>query len=296
MTLIEMGKRARQASTSLATASSDTKNRALHLIADALTEHAQELIAANKIDLVNGKQNGLSDALIDRLTLNNERIQDISDSVRKITELADPIGTVLDDFTPPNGLHIQKIRVPLGVIGIIYESRPNVTADAAALCLKSGNATILRGGKEAIHSNTAIAHVMRDAIVNAGLPADCVQLIEDTSRESANELMKLNGYIDVLIPRGGAGLIQAVVKNSSVPVIETGAGNCHTYIDRTANFHMGVSIIFNAKTSRPSVCNACETLLVDEDIAGDILPVIQTKLNEKQVELRGCEKTIAILG
>lgn len=208
----------------------------------------------------------------------------------------DPIGQVVSGFVRPNGLQIQRVRVPLGVIGIIYEARPNVTADAAALCLKAGNAVILRGGKEAIHSNTAVAEAMRQAVEEAGLPADCIQLVQDTTRASSIEMMGLTDYLDVLIPRGGAGLIRSVVENSHVPVIQTGVGNCHVYVDASADIDMAANIVFNAKTSRPSVCNAMETLLVHQDIAEQALLAIKARLDEKQVELRGCERTRAILG
>ena len=291
----EMGLRAKKASRVLANAG-ELKNNALKAIADALVSHSAEIIAANKTDLENGKANGLSVSLLDRLMLNESRIEGIAQGVLEVAALQDPVGTVISGSTRPNGLNITKVRVPLGVIGIIYESRPNVTADAAVLCLKSGNAVILRGGKEAINSNMCITAIMRNAIETAGLPADCVQLIEDTSRQSSVELMELTEYLDVLIPRGGKGLIRAVVENAKVPVIETGAGNCHLYVDSSADIGMAAEVVFNAKTSRPSVCNAIETLLVHEAAAKDALPVIKKKLDEKNVELRGCEKTRAILG
>ena len=224
------------------------------------------------------------------------RIKGVADGVLEVAALPDPIGTVISGSTRPNGMEITKVRVPLGVIGIIFEARPNVTADAAVLCLKSGNAVILRGGKEAINSNKCITYIMQDAIESVGLDRNSVQLIEDTSRQSSIELMELTDYLDVLIPRGGKGLIQAVVKNAKVPVIETGAGNCHVYVDESADINMAADIIYNAKTSRPSVCNAIETILVHENIAEKALPVIKARLDEKNVELRGCEKTRAILG
>ncbi len=296
MTVIEqMGAKAKAASQSLAIAG-EKKNAALAAIAQALIDNTDNIIAANRIDLDNGEKNGLSAALIDRLTLTEARIKGIADGVLEVMALPDPIGTVISGGTRPNGLRITKVRVPLGVIGIIFESRPNVTADAAVLCLKSGNAVILRGGKEAINSNKCITAVMQDAIESAGLDRNSVQLIEDTSRQSSIELMELTEYLDVLIPRGGKGLIRAVVENAKVPVIETGAGNCHTYVDASADINMAAEIIYNAKTSRPSVCNAIETILVHEDIADKALPVIKARLDEKNVELRGCEKTIAILG
>ena len=296
MTVIEnMGARAKQASRFLATAGK-IKNDALLAICNALKENCDDIIKANEIDIENGKKAGLTASLLDRLSLNEQRIFSMADGVAQVASLADPVGTVLSGNRLENGLKIQRVRVPLGVIGIIFEARPNVTADAAALCLKAGNAVILRGGKEAINSNKSIADIMRNAIESVGLPIDCIQLIEDTSRESATELMGLSQYLDVLIPRGGAGLINAVVQNAKVPVIETGVGNCHVYVDKTADIDMAASIIFNAKTSRPSVCNAIETILVHRDIAEKALPVIKERLDIKSVELRGCEETVRILG
>lgn len=294
--MIEIGQRAKKASQVLMCAGTMEKNRALLSIAAALRKSKDRIMEENALDIQAAKENGTSAAMIDRLTLSDARIEDIAAAVEKIVDLEDPVGTIDTGFVRPNGLSIRKTRVPMGVVGIIFEARPNVTVDAAALCLKSGNAAILRGGKEAIHSNQALAEVMRDAIENTSLPADSVILIEDTSRESATEMMKLNGYIDVLIPRGGAGLIRAVVEQATVPVIETGVGNCHIYIDRSADVQMGANIIFNAKTSRPSVCNAAETLLVHQDIAQEFLPVAKALLDTKYVELRGCQRTAAILG
>ena len=296
MTVIEnMGAKAKEASRFLATAGK-IKNDALLAICNALKENCESIIKANEIDIENGKKSGLTASLLDRLSLNEQRIFSMADGVAQVASLADPVGTVLSGNRLENGLKIQRVRVPLGVIGIIFEARPNVTADAAALCLKAGNAVILRGGKEAINSNKAIADIMRNAIEKSGLPIDCIQLIEDTSRESATELMGLSQYLDVLIPRGGAGLINAVVQNAKVPVIETGVGNCHVYVDKTADIEMAASIIFNAKTSRPSVCNAIETILVHTAIAEKALPVIKERLDTKSVELRGCEETVRILG
>ncbi len=294
MTTIEtMGANAKKAARALLTAG-DLKNKALLAIADALIENCDTIIAANDIDIRLAKENNTRAALIDRLTLTKARIEGMADGVRQVAALPDPIGTVLSGSSRPNGLKIEKVRVPLGVVGIIFEARPNVTSDAAALCLKSGNAVILRGGKEAINSNKAIAEIMRNAIEKAGLPKDCISLVEDTTRASSVELMQLP-YLDVLIPRGSANLIKAVVENAKVPVIETGAGNCHVYVDDTADIDMAAEIIYNAKTSRPSVCNAIETILVHKDIASAALPVIKAKLDEKNVTLRCCERSAAIL-
>ncbi len=293
--LEQMGINAKAAARTLLTAG-ELKNKALLAIADALIENTDNIVSANALDLEAARENGTRAALIDRLTLTPARIEGMADGVRQVAALPDPVGKVLDGTVRPNGLKIEKVKVPLGVIAIIYEARPNVTSDAAALCLKSGNAVILRGGKEAINSNKCIADIMRSAIESAGLPKDCVALVEDTSRASSVELMQLTKYVDVLIPRGGAGLIKAVVENSKVPVIETGAGNCHVYVDSSADINMAAQIIYNAKTSRPSVCNAIETILVHKDIAEAALPVIKAKLDEKDVTLRCCERSAAILG
>ena len=292
--LEEMGAAAKQAARKLAVAGNQ-KDTALEAIAAALEAHTEEILAANREDLFAAEQNGMSRSLMDRLALNEKRIAGMADGVRQVKAQPDPVGQVLEGGVRPNGLRIEKVAVPLGVIGIIYEARPNVTADAAALCLKAGNAVILRGGKEAFRSNQAIAEVMRDAVEAAGLPRDSIQLVQDTSRTSSIEMMGLTGYLDVLIPRGGAGLIRAVVENSHVPVIETGVGNCHVYVDDAADLEMAAEIIFNAKTSRPSVCNAIETVLVHKDAARTFLPMMKAKLDEKQVEIRGCEKTREIL-
>ena len=296
MTQLEiMGAKAKEASRFLMTAGSK-KDEALNAIAKALRENADKIIKANDIDIENGKNAGLTKSLLDRLKLTEERINGMAYGVSEVASLADPVGRVLDGRTLKNGLQIEKVTVPMGVIGIIFEARPNVTSDAAALCLKAGSAVILRGGKEAINSNKAIAEIMRDAIEGAGLPRDCVSLVEDTTRQSATELMQLSDYLDVLIPRGGAGLINSVVENAKVPVIETGVGNCHVYVDKSADVDMAKSIIFNAKTSRPSVCNAIETVLVHKDIAEKALPEIKAELDKMNVEIRGCERTRAILG
>lgn len=296
MTQLEiMGANAKKAARFLMNAGSE-KDVALLAIAKALRENSDKIISANNADIENGKKAGLTDSLLDRLRLTEERIEGMADGVEQVAALKDPVGRVLDGSTLKNGLKIEKVTVPMGVIGIIYEARPNVTSDAAALCLKAGSAVILRGGKEAINSNKAIAKVMRNAIEQAGFPADCVALVEDTSRDSATELMQLTDYLDVLIPRGGAGLIKSVVNNAKVPVIETGVGNCHIYVDDNADIDMAKNIIFNAKTSRPSVCNAIETVLVHKDIAEKALPQIKAELDKKNVEIRGCDKTRKILG
>ena len=296
MTQLEiMGAKAKEASRFLMNAGSK-KDEALTAIAEALRANSETIIKANDIDIENGKNAGLTASLLDRLRLTDERINGMADGVLQVAALPDPIGKILDGRTLKNGLQIEKVTVPMGVIGIIFEARPNVTSDAAALCLKAGSAVILRGGKEAINSNKAIAEIMRDAIENAGFPRDCISLVEDTSRQSATELMQLSEYLDVLIPRGGAGLIKSVVNNAKVPVIETGVGNCHVYVDESADVEMAKNIIFNAKTSRPSVCNAIETVLVHKDIAEKALPVIKAELDKKNVEIRGCEQTKTILG
>lgn len=296
MTELElMGQKAKEAAAQLLTAGSK-KKQALLNIADALAENKADIIKANDIDIKNGKEAGLTDSLLDRLRLTDERIEDMAKGVVTVAESDDPVGQVLSGHVLENGLEVKKVRVPLGVIGIIFEARPNVTSDAAALCLKAGNAVILRGGKEAINSNTAIAEVMRNAVEKAGISKDSIQLVTDTTRQSSVELMGLSEYLDVLIPRGGAGLIKAVVENSKVPVIETGVGNCHAYVDESADINMAADIIFNGKTSRPSVCNALETVLVHKNISDKALPAIKARLDEKNVEIRGCKRTKAVLG
>ena len=293
--LEQMGANAKSAARVLMNAGA-IKDEALFAIAKALRSNAQAIIDANKTDLENGKAAGLTDSLLDRLKLDEARIEGMAQGVEQVAAQSDPIGRIIEGRTLKNGLQIEKITVPMGVIGIIYEARPNVTSDAAALCLKAGSAVILRGGKEAIHSNTAIMNVMREAIASAGLPRDCAALVTDTTRQSATDLMQLSEYLDVLIPRGGAGLIKSVVENAKVPVIETGVGNCHVYVDESADVAMAAEIIYNAKTSRPSVCNAIETVLVHQNIAEQALPAIKAALDKKNVELRGCERTRAILG
>ncbi|MDE6595001.1 MAG: glutamate-5-semialdehyde dehydrogenase, partial [Oscillospiraceae bacterium] len=261
-----------------------------------LTENTEKILAANALDLEAAVKNGMSPAMQDRLRLTAERIKGIADGVSDVIMLEDPIGSADGSTVRPNGMRITKIRVPLGTIGIIFESRPNVTVDAAALCLKTGNTVILRGGKEAYNSNKCLCEIMRGAIEESGLPADAVQFVDDTTREVTTQLMKCNTYLDVLIPRGGGGLIRAVKENATVPVIETGVGNCHVYVDESADFDMAVNIVDNGKTRRPSVCNAVESLLVHEKIADKLLPFIKARLDDHNVEIRGCEKTAAILG
>jgi len=296
MTLEEMGKSARNASFILSSAGTGLKNATLERISCDIIKNSDYILAQNQKDITVARQAGITEALIDRLMLTKARIDGMAEGILKVVALEDPTAKVDSGWVRPNGLRIFKARVPLGVIGIIYEARPNVTVDAAALCLKSGNVCILRGGKEAINSNLALVSIMRSSLQSIGLPQDCVQILEDTSRETARELMRLNKYLDVLIPRGGVSLIRSVVENSTVPVIETGIGNCHVYIDKAADLEMGANIIFNAKTSRPSVCNAAETLLVHEAIAAEFLPRAKKLLDTKNVELRGCAKTCAILG
>ena len=271
------------------------KTAALELAAAALWDRREEILNANGEDVAAGEAAGMRPSLLDRLRLTEERIAAMAQAVREVAAAPDPVGRVLSGEVRPNGLQLQQVTVPLGVIGIIYEARPNVTSDAAALCLKAGNAVILRGGKEAFRSNQAVAEVLRDALEAGGLPRDGVQLVQATSRQSAGELMALTQYLDVLIPRGGAGLIRSVKENAKVPVIETGVGNCHAYVDASADLSMAAEVVYNGKCSRPSVCNALETLLVHKDIAEQALPLMQSRLSEKQVELRGCERTRAIL-
>ena len=292
---LELGKKAKAAETVIASAGTLIKNNALAAISKALIENKERIIAENAKDIEAAKANGMSEAKQDRLKLDEKRIADMAKGVDDLIALGDPIGEVMDGFTRPNGLRITKVRVPLGVIGIIYESRPNVTVDAAALCLKTGNAVILKGGKEAINSNVCLGAIMREAIESAGLPADVIQVVENTSRETTTEIMRLNGYVDVLIPRGSANLIQAVVQNATVPVIETGAGNCHVYVDASADLDMAVDITDNAKTQRPSVCNAIESLLVHKDCAEKFLPMIAERFKSHNVRIYGCDRTMAIL-
>lgn len=288
--LLKKGELAKAASYKLLCVSSAVKDNALAAIADALEENAGEILAANAADIAAAKTNGVRDAMMDRLTLTRERISDIANGVRQVIALNDPIGETVKMWKRPNGLNIGCRRVPLGVIAIIYESRPNVTVDAAALCIKTSNPVILRGGKEAINSNKAIMRIMQTAAYGAGLPEGSINLIEDTARETATELMKMNGYIDLLIPRGGSGLIKSVVKNATVPVVETGLGNCHIYVDGECDMDMAMKILINAKLSRPAVCNSAETLLVDRQCAGEFLPRAFTELKNRGVEIRACEE------
>lgn len=293
--LIIKGQKAKEASYVLMNATTTEKNNALLKMAEILLKNSEEILEANKKDLEKAIEKGTPKAMLDRLALDESRINSMADGLKDVVSLPDPIGEVTGMWKRPNGLQIGKQRVPLGVIGIIYEARPNVTCDAAGLCLKSGNVVILRGGKEAINSNIAIVKALREGVKEAGLLEDVIQLVENTDREVATEMMRLNQYIDVLIPRGGAGLIQSVVQNATVPVIETGTGNCHVYVDCDADLEMAKNIVINAKTSRPSVCNAEEKLLVNEKIAKEFLPIIFKALKEKEVEVRGDKKVLDIL-
>lgn len=278
---------AKQAAAKLAVTSTAVKNAALLAMAAALEAKQSEILAANERDMTAAAAKGMKSSMLDRLKLTAERISGMADGLRQVAGLADPVGNVIDGKTLPNGLHITKIRVPLGVIGIIYEARPNVTADAAGLCLKSGNAVILKGGSEAMESNKTVAAILAQAAEGAGIPAGSIQFIDTSDRQAVQDLIYMNGLVDVVIPRGGAGLIQAVVRNASVPVIETGAGVCHTYVDKDANVEMAMKIAFNAKVQRPSVCNAMETLLVHKDIADKFLPMMLMMYNSSAVEIRG---------
>ncbi len=289
--LIIIGKKARLASEQLAHLNSDVKNRILLKVADLLVEEEKALLKANAADLEEGKNMGLKGAIVERLTLSGDKIAGIAEGLRQIVQLDDPIGEIQEMKRRPNGLLIGKKRVPLGVVGVIYESRPNVTADVAGLCIKTGNVCVLRGGKEAFRSNRAIVKIFHRAIEENGLNPDMVQLVQDTTRASAVAMMKLNEYLDILIPRGGAGLIQTVVQNSTVPVIETGVGNCHIYVDEAADLEKAVDIVFNAKTQRPGVCNAAESLLVHREVAEQVLPSIGSSLAGAGVEIRGDQLT-----
>lgn len=287
--LTGIGKRVKEASAALAVISTENKNKILQSMADALRENCAEILKANAIDIENGRKSGMAEAFIDRLMLNSDRVEGMAQGIEGVINLPDPVGRVIWEAQRPNGLKIQRISVPLGVIGIIYEARPNVTSDAAALAVKAGNAVILRGGKEAFNSNSVIADIMRSAVEKSGFNPDIIELVRDTSRESSTALMRMNKYVDVLIPRGSASLIKAVVENSTVPVIETGAGNCHIYVDSEADIDMAAEIVYNAKTQRISVCNSAESLLIHKDIAEYALIAIKSRLDEKNVILYGDE-------
>lgn len=293
--LHQLAKQAKEAARQLALYDTEQKNRALLAIAQALEDNIPAILAANARDVESAQENGVRPTMIDRLRLDEGRVRSMAEGARQVAQLPDPTGNVLETIHRPNGMVIEKVSVPMGVIGIIYEARPNVTVDSAVLCFKAGSAAFLRGGKEAFFSNTQLAKVMRSALEQEGLCPDCVILLDDTSRETARQMMGLRGYIDVLIPRGGAGLIRSVVENAKVPVIETGTGNCHIYVDKDADLDMAVEILYNAKCSRPSVCNAAESLLVHQDIAAEFLPRAKQKLDECKVEWRGSPRTVAIL-
>ncbi|MBC7252494.1 MAG: glutamate-5-semialdehyde dehydrogenase [Actinobacteria bacterium] len=293
--LEEIGKKAKDAALKLGALTAGVKNRALEEMAEALLSREEDILAANRMDLEEGEKSGMSPALIDRLTLNPKRIGEMAQGLREVAALPDPVGEVVAGWRLPNGLEIQKVRVPLGVVGIIYEARPNVTVDAAGLCVKSGNAVVLRGSSSAINSNRVLTEVIAAAGESAGLPAGSIQLVPLTDRESARQLMRMREYLDVLIPRGGEGLIRTVVEESTVPVIETGVGNCHTYVDASADLDMALEIVINAKCQRPGVCNAMETLLVHEAVALEFLPRVAEALRERGVTLRGCPRTREIL-
>lgn len=290
--LQEKGRLAKEASYQLAIMTTEQKDQGLLAMADALEQACADILTANEHDMQRAQEKGMPQSFLDRLLLTESRVQDMADGLRKVADLTDPVGHVEEMWLNKDNLQIGKISVPLGVIGMIYEARPNVTADAAALCLKSGNAVILRGSGDAIQSNLKIATVLSNAAEQAGIPKGAIQLVEDTSRDTVNEMLTLNEYLDVLIPRGGAGLIQNVVKNATVPVIETGVGNCHIYVDETADIEMAVNIILNGKVQRPGVCNATESLLVHRSVAAQLLPVAAARLLEAGVELRGCPETM----
>jgi len=292
--LMEIGRKAKLAARQLAYISTESKNNALLAMAEALLKNEQEILKANAIDVQAAEKKGLKSSLVNRLKLTSKGILEISKALREVVVLRDPVGEG-EVWTRPNGLRIQQTHVPLGVVAMIYEARPNVTVDAAALCIKSGNAVILRGGSEALESNIVLAGVIAEAAEASGLPQGCIQLITDTNREWVQQLMRMNGYVDVIIPRGGAGLIQTVVQNATVPVIETGTGMCHAYIDQYADYEKAIPIVINAKTQNPGVCNALETLLVDEAIALEFLPLMGEELKKYQVEIKGCPRTCEIL-
>ncbi len=296
MTLTEIGQRAKEASFAIGKLEADEKNQGLLAAAEALLARKADILAANERDIDAARKKGMPEGLVDRLLLTPERITGIVEGMHQVASLDDPVGEVISMKKRPNGLLIGQKRVPMGVVGIIYEARPNVTADAFALCFKAGNAAVLRVGSDTLESNQAITRALWAGLLKAGIPADAVQLLADTSRETAREFMRLNRYLDVLIPRGGAGLIKTVVENSTVPVIETGTGNCHIYVDESADFNMALDILFNAKTQRIGVCNACESVLVHEKIAKDFLPLMKKRLDEKQVEIRADAASRAVVG
>lgn len=295
MELIEICQNACVAKTEVGLLSTEEKNKALNAIADALVARAEEMITANAIDLQKAEENGMAEGLKDRLKLTASRIEGMADGLRQVADLPDPVGEVMETFDRPSGIKVEKVRVPFGVIGIIYESRPNVTADAFALCFKAGSAVILKGGSDAIHSNMAVTKVIRETLTSLGITADAISLIESTDRKVTAEFMHMKDYVDLLIPRGGAGLIRSVVENSTIPVIETGTGNCHIYIDKEADLEKAIPIIINAKTQRIGVCNACESLVLHEDICDAFLPRLKEALDEKKVEIRGDEKVAGVI-
>ena len=292
--VVALGKKAKEVSPQIGALDTNTKNRALQAMADLLRQEQAKILAANALDLQAGAAKGLSKALLDRLMLNPERIEGMAAGLEDLIKLPDPIGETIAMWRRPNGLEIGKKRVPLGVVAIMSEARPNVTADAAGLALKTGNALILKGGSEAFESNKCVTGILRQALVNTGIPEAGIQLVESTDRAAVGCLLQLRQYVDVVIPRGGGGLIQFVVQNSAIPAIETGVGNCHVYIDKFADLAMGADIVFNAKTQRPAVCNALETLLVHKDVAKDFFPLLQKKFQEKPVEIRGCKRTCSL--
>ena len=295
MTLIELATKAKEAKYKVALLPTDVKNKAILAVADALVSNSSTIISANSIDMENGVKKGLSQGLLDRLKLDEDRIKGMAVGLRQVVELDDPIGKITESWERPNGLKISKRLVPIGVVGVIYEARPNVTADVFGLCFKTGNSVILKGGSDALESNKAIVKVIKDALIKENVPVDAITLIEDTTRESTNQLMRMNDYVDVLIPRGGAGLIKSVVENASVPVIETGSGNCHIYVDHVADIDMAINIIVNAKTQRIGVCNACESLVIHEDIASELLPKLTKVLKEHGVQIFADEKAKSLM-
>ncbi len=295
MTLIELATKAKDAKYKVALLPTDVKNKATLAVADALVSNSSTIISANSIDMENGTKKGLSQGLLDRLKLDENRIKGMAEGLRQVVELDDPIGKITENWERPNGLKISKRLVPIGVVGVIYEARPNVTADVFGLCFKTGNSVILKGGSDALESNKAIVKVIKDALIRENVPVDAITLIEDTTRESTNQLMRMNDYVDVLIPRGGAGLIKSVVENASVPVIETGSGNCHIYVDHVADIDMAIDIIVNAKTQRIGVCNACESLVIHEDIASELLPKLTLALKEHGVQIFADEKAKSLM-